>query len=82
LLVWDKESYTDRFLALLPCTCVLQPHIISSLPDLFATSWSLSHSGLCQFKITVFTPLHWAYQPHSRFRFTSLSLSLPCAFSP
>jgi hypothetical protein len=23
LLVWDKDSYTERFLALLPCTCVL-----------------------------------------------------------
>jgi hypothetical protein len=24
LLVWDKNSYTERLLALLPCTCVLQ----------------------------------------------------------
>jgi hypothetical protein len=24
LLVWDKDSYTKRFLALLPCTCILQ----------------------------------------------------------
>jgi hypothetical protein len=24
LLVWDKDSYTERFLVLLPCTCVLQ----------------------------------------------------------
>jgi hypothetical protein len=24
LLVWDKDSYTERFLALLPCSCVLQ----------------------------------------------------------
>jgi hypothetical protein len=23
LLVWDKDSHTERFLALLPCTCVL-----------------------------------------------------------
>jgi hypothetical protein len=22
LLVWDKDSYTERFLALIPCTCV------------------------------------------------------------
>jgi hypothetical protein len=28
LLVWDKDSYTERFLALLPCTCVLQPELI------------------------------------------------------
>jgi hypothetical protein len=25
LLVCDKDNYTERFLALLPCTCVLQP---------------------------------------------------------
>jgi hypothetical protein len=25
LLVWDNDRYTERFLALLPCTCVLQP---------------------------------------------------------
>jgi hypothetical protein len=25
LLVWDEDSYTERFLALLPCTYVLQP---------------------------------------------------------
>jgi hypothetical protein len=24
LLVWDKDSYTERFLALLPCIYVLQ----------------------------------------------------------
>jgi hypothetical protein len=28
LLIWDKESYIERFLALLPCTCVLQPKLI------------------------------------------------------
>jgi hypothetical protein len=28
LLVWDKDSYTERFLALLPCTCVLQPELV------------------------------------------------------
>jgi hypothetical protein len=27
-LVWDKDSYTERFLALLSCTCVLQPEFI------------------------------------------------------
>jgi hypothetical protein len=29
LLVWDKDSYTGRFLALLPCTCKLQPTLVS-----------------------------------------------------
>jgi hypothetical protein len=28
LLVWDKDSYIERFLALLPCTCVLQPTLV------------------------------------------------------
>jgi hypothetical protein len=27
LLVWDKYSHTERFLALLPYTCVLQPEL-------------------------------------------------------
>jgi hypothetical protein len=67
LLVWDKDSYTKRFLALLPCTCVLQPTLVASLPDLFTTSWSPSHSGLCQFKITIFSPVQWVHQPHSSF---------------
>jgi hypothetical protein len=34
--------------------------ICSSLPD-FTTFWSPSYSGLCQLKITLFTPLQWAY---------------------
>jgi hypothetical protein len=28
LLVWNKDSYTEKFLALLPCTCVLQPEFV------------------------------------------------------
>jgi hypothetical protein len=27
-LVWDQDSYTERFLELLPCTCVLQPPMV------------------------------------------------------
>jgi hypothetical protein len=54
----------------------------SSLPDLFTTSWSPSHSGLCHFNITLFVPLQWAHQPHSSFRFPFLSLFLLCTFSP
>jgi hypothetical protein len=34
LLVW----WTERVLALLPCTCILQHTSVSSLPDLFSTS--------------------------------------------
>jgi hypothetical protein len=67
LLVWDEDSYTERFLALLPCTCVLR--IDSSLPDLFTTSWSPSHSDFCQFKIPVLAPLQRAHQTLSSFGF-------------
>jgi hypothetical protein len=28
LLLWVKDSYTERFLALLPCTCELQPTLV------------------------------------------------------
>jgi hypothetical protein len=28
LLLWGKDSYTERLLALLPCTCVLQPTLV------------------------------------------------------
>jgi hypothetical protein len=28
LLVWDKDSYTERYLVLLPCTSVLQPTLV------------------------------------------------------
>jgi hypothetical protein len=28
LLVWNKDSYIERFLALLPCTSALQPKLI------------------------------------------------------
>jgi hypothetical protein len=83
LLVWDKDSYTERFLALLPCMHLcIATHIGSSLPDLFTTFWSPSHSGLCQLKITLFAPQQGARQPHSSFRFPFLSLFLLSTFSP
>jgi hypothetical protein len=28
LLAWGKDSYAERFLELLPCTCVLQPTLV------------------------------------------------------
>jgi hypothetical protein len=56
LLLWDN---LERFLALLPCICVLQPTLVH-----LYTFWSPSHSGLWQFKITLFAPLQWALQLH------------------
>jgi hypothetical protein len=82
LLVWDKGSYTERFLVLLPCKTMYETYIGSSLPDLFTASWSPSRNGPRHFKITLFSPLQWAHQPHSNFRFPSLSLFLLYVFSP
>jgi hypothetical protein len=83
LLVWDKDSYTECYLLSVASMHVcIATHIDSFLPDVFTTSWSPSHSGLCQFKISIFSPLQWAHQPHSSFRFPFLSPSLQCVFSP
>jgi hypothetical protein len=47
-LVWDKDSYTERFLALVPCTCVLQTILVhlcqtsSLLPGLLSIVASAS----------------------------------------
>jgi hypothetical protein len=56
LLVWVKDSYTERFLVLLPCTCVLQPELIHlcqtssllpcHLPIVTSVSLRLLHSLL------------------------------------
>jgi hypothetical protein len=80
LPVWDKDSYAERFLVLLTYV-YYNPHWFIST-NLFTTSQSPSHSGFCQFKITTFAPPQWAHQPHSSFRFPSLSLFLPCTFCP
>jgi hypothetical protein len=55
LLVWDKDSYTERFLVF-PCTNVLQPKLVHLYQTSSLLSWSPSHSGLYQFKITIFIP--------------------------
>jgi hypothetical protein len=28
LLAWNKDIYTERFLTLVPCTCVLKPTLV------------------------------------------------------
>jgi hypothetical protein len=82
LLAWDKDSYTERFLALLPCTCVLQPKLV----HLYQTS-SLLPSHLlivasANLWLLFFAPVQLAHQTLSSFRFPSLSLFLLYAFSP
>jgi hypothetical protein len=52
LLVWDKDNYTE-IPSIASMYLYIAIHIGSSLTDLFTASWSPSHSGLCQFKITM-----------------------------
>jgi hypothetical protein len=57
-----------------PHTCITA-WTDSSLLDLFTTSHSPSHSGLCQFKITLFAPQQWAHQTLSSFGFPTFPYS-------
>jgi hypothetical protein len=57
LLVWDKDSYTERFLALLPCTCVLQPTLVHLYQTSSLLPSSLPIVASASFKITIFAPL-------------------------
>jgi hypothetical protein len=69
-------------LALLLCTCVLQPKLVHrEEPDLFTASRSPSQSDLCHFKVTVLAPLHWAHQTLSSFGFPTFPYS-SCMCSP
>jgi hypothetical protein len=78
---WDKDSYTERFLALVPCTSVLQPELIHLYLTFFTTSQSLSHIDLCRFKVTVLAPLQWGHQTLSSFGFPTFPYS-SCMCSP
>jgi hypothetical protein len=82
LLLWDRNSYTERFLALLPYTCVLQPKLVHPCQTYLLLPVPLPIVASCQFKIILFAPLQWAHKPHSSLRFPPLSLFLPCAVSP
>jgi hypothetical protein len=78
LLVWDKESYTERdschsFHAHVYYNC-----IGSSLPELFTTSQSPSHSDLCQFQSTILAPLQQAHQPLSSLCFLHFPIPPVC----
>jgi hypothetical protein len=80
LLAWDKGSYTEIPNIGSMHICITT-QIGSSVPDLFTTSRSPSQSDLCQFKITLFTPLQWAHQTLSSFRFPTFPYS-SCMCSP
>jgi hypothetical protein len=78
LLVWDKDSYTERFLALFSCTCVLQ----STLVHFYQIS------SLLLVPLPIVASVNFLYSVLNRERINHsqalcfLSLFLLCAFSP
>jgi hypothetical protein len=68
LLASDKDSYTERFLTLLPCTCVLQPTVVH-----LWTTLTVLDNYICSSTVSTST--------HSRFRFPTFPYSY-CACSP
>jgi hypothetical protein len=75
LLVWSKDSYTERFLALLPCICVLQPTLVhlyqtssllpGSLPIVASASLRLLYSLLYSEHINHIQVLGFLHFPYS-----------------
>jgi hypothetical protein len=75
LLLWDKHSCIERFLALLPCTSVLQSKLIHLYLTFSLLPRSPSHIGLCHFKVSVLAPLQWGHQTLSSFGFPTYPYS-------
>jgi hypothetical protein len=75
LLAWEKDSYIERFLALRPCTCVLQPKFVhlyqtssllpGYLPIVASASLRLLHSILYNGHIKHFQVLGFLPFPYS-----------------
>jgi hypothetical protein len=80
LLVWGKDSYTERFLPLLPCACVLQPALV----HLYQTSSLLpGHLPMKVVSDRLRLLYSFLYSEHiNHIRFPSLSLFFLCTFSP
>jgi hypothetical protein len=84
LLDWDKDSYTERFLALLPCTCVLQPKLVhlyqtssplpSQLPIMASVSLRLLYSLFYSEHIKYFQVLGFLPFPYSSCTCSPLSM--------
>jgi hypothetical protein len=81
-IVWDKDSYTERFLVLLSCICVLQPILV----HLYQTSSLLPGPLLTVASASLRLLYSLLYNEHINhihvFKFPSLSLFLLCMFSP
>jgi hypothetical protein len=83
LLDWDKDSYTERFLALLPCTFYITTHIGSSIPDLLTTSCPLPTMAADILRL-LYSLLYSEHIKHFKvLGLLSFPYSfLPCTFSP
>jgi hypothetical protein len=57
LLVWENDSYTGRFLVLLPCTCVLQPKLVHlyQTPSLLPSPLPIVASAVSDYYIHFYT---------------------------
>jgi hypothetical protein len=75
LLVWHKDSYTERIPSIASMHMCITYRIASSLPDLFTTSWAPFHSDFCLFKVTILAPLQWTDQTLSNFGFPTFPYS-------
>jgi hypothetical protein len=81
---WDKDSYTERFLTLLPCTCVLQPKLVhlyqtssllpGYLPIVASVSLRLLYSLLYSGHINHFQVLGFLHFPYSSCMHSPLSM--------
>jgi hypothetical protein len=80
LLVWGKHGYTERFVALLPCTCVLKPTLVhlcntssllpGPLPIVASASFRMLYSLLCikhinHIQVLGFLPFPYSSHAHS-----------------
>jgi hypothetical protein len=84
LLVWDKDSYTERFLASLPCICVLQPTLVhlyqtssllpGPLPIVASASLRLLYSLLYGKHINHIQVLGFLPFPYSSHAWSSISV--------
>jgi hypothetical protein len=84
LLVWDKDSYTERLLVLLPCICVLQPTLVhlyqtsslflGPLPIVVSASLRLLYSLLYSDHINHIQVLGFLPFPYSSYMHSPLSV--------
>jgi hypothetical protein len=72
---WDKDSYTERFLALLPCTSVLQFKLIISTRPLHYFPVTFPYWPLFVLRLTILDPLQWAHETLSSFGFPTFPYS-------